>query len=366
MPTTTTPCGGGTWRTARRATSASCSRLPALASTTRPPVTATATTATSASRRRTVRTAGPRSSASSAMPPRQMTSAGAHDDDAMRPAVADGDGAGLDDGERAVAAVGGQPLRAAHRGDAVAPVRAEPAAVVSPPQPTHRAPPGAGGTGDRSARAAGAAACEAAAAQVEVGHAPAALRDLEQAGGEDTALDVPGGVERAGEAHGAAARVDERADRERRALPEPLEAATVRAPHADRAAHRVDEDLAAQLRHGRAAAAAARAGTGSGRPEADDAAGERSVGQPQRPVRSRREPPRAHGARKHELRDAALRVDAADRRRGVLGEPQGAVGAAHDPGGLGVRRQSGAEPAERALRRDPQDLSGVVVGEPEV
>src|SRR3954451_17898090 len=59
MPTTAMPWGAGSWRTAKRATRASCSRLAAFCSSARPAVMATPTTTTTAIARRIARLIAP-------------------------------------------------------------------------------------------------------------------------------------------------------------------------------------------------------------------------------------------------------------------------------------------------------------------
>src|SRR3954470_869868 len=157
--------------------------------------------------------AGRRRGASADGVAREVAVAGAHDADLAGGVVADGDGAGVDGGARAVAEVLGQPARAADGGHARAAACLVATVVVVAPELANRlAAPGRGGglSGRDGGGRAGGAAAEAAADQCDARQALAAVRlaDGEDAAGERGRLVRSGGVERRRQLDGAVARVD--------------------------------------------------------------------------------------------------------------------------------------------------------------
>src|SRR5512133_4063683 len=153
----------------------------------------------------------------SAHPACEVALAGVEDDGAAGVHVADGDAAGGDARERAVATIRDEPGRAPHRDDAVARPRAEVAVAVVAPERARRAPAAGHGGG---ACATGWARWQRP-AQHEVDHAVAArgLAHLEQAAVEGPGLG-PARRQGALQLHGPGPGVDHRADRHRGALGE--------------------------------------------------------------------------------------------------------------------------------------------------
>src|SRR5680860_1032899 len=180
----------------------------------------------------------------------QVAPPGPHDDRAPAPEVAHRHLAALDLGERSVAAVNGRPHGAAHGRRRVAPTCAE-----APPraraQAANASPRPSRCRG--AARAPGSAALEAPALEPQVGEplgtAFPRLKYLKQAAREAAGLGSAKRVARGGQAHGAAAGVQERADRDLPGLLERDEAnSLLGGPRGTAASRNADQDRATRDR----------------------------------------------------------------------------------------------------------------------